>query len=46
MVAALLGWLIYREPFGAKEITAMAIIFAGVGVVKRFSQKPAAAEEH
>lgn len=46
MVAALLGWLIYREPFGAKEITAMAIIFAGVGVVKRFSQKPAGAEEH
>jgi drug/metabolite transporter (DMT)-like permease len=37
IVAAILGWLAYREPFGAKEITAMAIIFIGVGVVKRFS---------
>ena len=37
IVAAVLGWLFYREPFGAKEITAMGIIFLGVGVVKRFS---------
>ncbi|MEP7363201.1 MAG: EamA family transporter [Acidobacteriota bacterium] len=38
IVAAVLGWLFYREPFGAKEITAMTIIFLGVGVVKRFSR--------
>jgi drug/metabolite transporter (DMT)-like permease len=37
VVAAYLGWLFYREPFGLKEISAMAIIFVGVAVVKRFS---------
>jgi drug/metabolite transporter (DMT)-like permease len=36
IVAAILGWLFYREPFGFPEMTAMAIIFAGVYVVKRF----------
>ena len=45
MVAAVLGWLVYREPFGPKEITAMTIIFLGVGVVKRFSGKPVRPEE-
>lgn len=39
IVAAILGWLFYREPFGAKEIAAMAIIFLGVGVVKRFTRR-------
>jgi drug/metabolite transporter (DMT)-like permease len=34
VVAVALGWLIYREPFGAKETIAMLIIFAGVGIVK------------
>jgi drug/metabolite transporter (DMT)-like permease len=40
IVAAVLGWLAYREPFGPKEIAAMTVIFLGVGVVKRFSAKP------
>jgi drug/metabolite transporter (DMT)-like permease len=36
VVAAVLGWLFYREPFGWREITAMLIIFAGVAIVKRY----------
>jgi drug/metabolite transporter (DMT)-like permease len=42
VVAVTLGWLFYREPFGRRELIAMLIIFAGVGIVKRYSQKPAA----
>lgn len=38
IVAAILGWLFYREPFGRPEITAMAIIFAGVYIVKRYGR--------
>jgi drug/metabolite transporter (DMT)-like permease len=34
VVAMLLGWLFYREPFGRREITAMLVIFAGVAIVK------------
>ena len=34
VVAVTLGKLFYDEPFGKKEITAMAIIFAGVLIVK------------
>lgn len=34
VVAVALGWLFYREPFGLREATAMAVIFAGVAVVK------------
>jgi drug/metabolite transporter (DMT)-like permease len=34
VVAVGLGWLVYREPFGMKEMVAMLIIFAGVGIVK------------
>ena len=34
VVAVTLGKLFYDEPFGRKEITAMAIIFAGVLIVK------------
>ena len=41
VVAVALGWLFYREPFGWRETGAMAIIFTGVAVVKRYSQKPA-----
>lgn len=37
IVAVLLGWLFYREPFGQREALAMVIIFAGVATVKRFS---------
>jgi hypothetical protein len=33
-----LGWLFYREPFGAREAVAMAIIFTGVALVKRYSR--------
>jgi drug/metabolite transporter (DMT)-like permease len=40
VVAVTLGWLFYREPFGMREALAMAIIFAGVAVVKRYSLKP------
>jgi len=40
VVAVTLGWLFYREPFGLREMAAMAIIFAGVAAVKRYSQKP------
>ena len=35
LVAVLLGWLFYREAFGWREAVAMAIIFVGVGMVKR-----------
>lgn len=34
MVAVALGWLFYREPFGVREAIAMAVIFAGVAIVK------------
>jgi drug/metabolite transporter (DMT)-like permease len=36
VVAVLLGWLFYREPFGWRDALAMLIILAGVAVVKRF----------
>ncbi len=38
IVALWLGWLFYRESIGRREIAAMAIIFAGVALVRRFSQ--------
>jgi drug/metabolite transporter (DMT)-like permease len=38
VVAVTLGWLFYREPFGPREMAAMAIIFAGVALVKRYSR--------
>jgi drug/metabolite transporter (DMT)-like permease len=37
VVAVILGWLFYREAFGAREALGMGIIFVGVAVVKRFS---------
>jgi drug/metabolite transporter (DMT)-like permease len=39
VVAVVLGWLFYREPFGPREAVAMAIIFFGVALVKRFERK-------
>jgi drug/metabolite transporter (DMT)-like permease len=39
VVAAILGWLIYREPFGRREAAAMAIIFLGVAIVKKFGHR-------
>ncbi len=44
VVAVLLGWLVYREPFGKREILAMLVIFLGVALVKRYSRPPAAVE--
>jgi drug/metabolite transporter (DMT)-like permease len=38
VVAVTLGWLFYREAFGLREAGAMAIIFAGVALVKRYSR--------
>ncbi len=38
VVAVLLGWLFYREPFGWRETVSMAVIFAGVAIVKRFGR--------
>ncbi len=34
VVAVTLGWMFYREPFGMREAVSMAIIFAGVAMVK------------
>jgi drug/metabolite transporter (DMT)-like permease len=34
VVAVFLGWLVFREPFGWRELAAMLLIFAGVAVVK------------
>jgi drug/metabolite transporter (DMT)-like permease len=42
VVAVALGWLFYREPFGRREALAMAVIFAGVAIVKRYSRHPVA----
>lgn len=39
VVAVLLGYLFYREPFGWREAGAMAIIFVGVAIVKSFGAK-------
>ncbi len=40
IVAAALGWLIFREQFGIREALAMGIIFLGVAIVKRFGEGP------
>lgn len=45
VVAVILGWLFYREPFGVREAVAMAIIFAGVTLVKTFSPRKALGAE-
>jgi drug/metabolite transporter (DMT)-like permease len=38
IVAVFLGWMIYREPVGWRELIAMAVIFSGVALVKRYSR--------
>ena len=43
LAAVALGWLFYREPFGAREAAAMSVIFVGVGLVKWQSGKAALA---
>jgi drug/metabolite transporter (DMT)-like permease len=39
IVAVLLGWLIYREPFGSREALSMVVIFSSVALVKRYSRR-------
>lgn len=39
VVAVTLGWLFYRERFGARELAAMVAIFLAVWAVKRFSRR-------
>lgn len=39
VVAVILGWLFYREPFGYREAAAMAVIFLGVTMVKRAERR-------
>jgi drug/metabolite transporter (DMT)-like permease len=41
VVAVFLGWWFYRERFGLREAAAMAIIFAGVAMVRRATLVPA-----
>lgn len=43
VVAVALGWLFYREPFGARETVSMLVIFFSVALVKRYS-RPAAVD--
>jgi drug/metabolite transporter (DMT)-like permease len=45
VVAVILGWLFYREPFGLREAIGMAIIFTGVAIVKRFNRATAVAAD-
>ncbi len=39
LVAVLLGWIVFREPFGRWETAAMMVIFLGVYLVKRASSR-------
>lgn len=39
-VAVFLGWLILSEPFGWRELIAMAVIFAGVALVQTAGSAP------
>ena len=41
IVAVALGWLFYRERFGAREALSMTVIFASVALVKRYSRRGA-----
>jgi drug/metabolite transporter (DMT)-like permease len=40
VVAVFLGWWVYRERFGPREAGAMAIIFAGVAMVRQATLMP------
>ncbi len=40
VVAVFLGWWFYRERFGVREAAAMAVIFAGVAIVRRTASRP------
>lgn len=39
VVAVALGWLVYREPFGPREMWGMLIIFAGVALVRHMHSR-------
>lgn len=39
VVAVFLGWLFYREPFGAREAVAMVLIFLGVAWVQYWAKR-------
>jgi drug/metabolite transporter (DMT)-like permease len=39
IVAVVLGWLFYREPFGWREMIAMLTVFTGVALVKYYSSR-------
>jgi drug/metabolite transporter (DMT)-like permease len=39
VVAVLLGWWFYREPFGPREALGMGVIFAGVAIVRRVQSR-------
>jgi drug/metabolite transporter (DMT)-like permease len=39
VVAVVLGWLFYREPFGWRETVAMLAVFTGVALVKYYSSR-------
>lgn len=41
VVAVILGWLLYREHFGQRELIAMLVIFLGSAIVKWTSKKDA-----
>lgn len=40
IIAVVLGWIFFREPIGVRDVLAMLIIFAGVALVKHYSQPP------
>jgi drug/metabolite transporter (DMT)-like permease len=40
IIAVFLGWIFFREHFGLQEVIAMLVIFAGVALVKHYSQPP------
>jgi drug/metabolite transporter (DMT)-like permease len=39
IVAVTLGWLVYGERFGLREMIAMLVIFAGVAIVKQYGHR-------
>ena len=39
LVAVILGWIVFREPFGRWESIAVVVIFVGVYLVKRAQQR-------
>jgi drug/metabolite transporter (DMT)-like permease len=42
VVAVILGWIVYREPFTFGDTISMAIIFVGVAIVKRYQEAESA----